>query len=123
MPVLPRLLLLLISAAQTPRHLPTPGELEIEVRENVRNQPLGDGTVADLALPEEFLARVADRIVRSSYEERYRIVVADVAVPVPVPEAAGDESRTLWIALGAAAVAVLAGGWATIARRRGARPS
>ena len=119
MPVLPRLLLLLASAAQTPQSQPTPAELEIEVRENVRNQPLGDGTVADLALPEEFLRRVADRIVRSSYEERYRIVVDDGAVPVPA--AAGVGSRTLWIALGAAAVAVLAAGWASIARRRGAR--
>jgi len=119
-PVLPRLLLLLASAAQTPQSQPTPAELEIEVRENVRNQPLGDGTVADLALPEEFLRRVADRIVRSSYEERYRIVVDDVAVPVP--EVAGiPAARTLWIALGAAAVAVLAGGWVSIARRRGAR--
>lgn len=89
----------------------------MEVRKNIQDQPLGDGTVADLALPEEFLRRVADRIVRSSFEERYRIVVKD-AEP-SVPETPKLQARTLWIALFAAAVALLAVGWASVSRRKG----
>ena len=64
-------------AAQGAPEVPTPEAIEQEVVENVKHQPLGLGTVEDLAMPEDFLRRVADRIVRSSYEERYRIVVKD----------------------------------------------
>lgn len=102
---------------QTPQLPPTPAQIETEVLENVRNQPLGDGTVADLALPEEFLRRVADRIVRSSFEERYRLVVKDAEAPAP--ERPGFRVRPLLIALFAAAVALLAVAWASIARRKG----
>lgn len=54
--------------------------IEADVIENILTQPLGTGTVADLALPDDFLARVADRIVRTSYAERYRVVVPDAVV-------------------------------------------
>ena len=100
---------------------PTPGDLEAEVRDNILNQRLGDGPVADLALPDEFLRRVADRIVRSSYEERYRIVVKDAEAPTSLPSK--GSGQTIWIALFAAAVALLAVGWASIARRKGAGAS
>ena len=120
MPVLPRSLLLLLGAVQTPQLPPTPAELELEVLANVRNQPLGDGTVDDLALPEEFLRRVADRIVRSSYEERYRIVVEDPVTPAP-PETADPPPRTRWIVPTVVGVAVLGAVAAAIVRRRGAR--
>ncbi|MBX3357597.1 MAG: hypothetical protein KF745_04135 [Phycisphaeraceae bacterium] len=60
-----------------------------EVIANLAAQPLGDGTVADLALPGEFLGRVADRVLRSSFEERFRAVVADGATPSPVSEQSG----------------------------------
>jgi hypothetical protein len=56
---------------------PSSLSVEDEVLGNVRAQPLGPATVADLALPEPFLRRVADRIVRSSYEDRFRIVISD----------------------------------------------
>lgn len=90
----------------------------MEVRENILGQPLGDGTVADLALPEEFLRRVTDRIVRSSYEERYRIVVED-ASPQPPPKTVGLGVPGPWIALFAATVALLVVAWASRARRKG----
>lgn len=121
MSALLRFALMLAAGTQRPQLPPTPADLEMEVLENIRNQPLGDGTVADLALPEEFLRRVADRIVRSSFEERYRIVVKD-EVP-PAPETAGVQARTLWIAILAAAIALLAVGWVSIARRKGAESS
>ena len=111
-------MLALAAGAQSQAPPPTPAELEKEVRDNVVNQPLGDGTVADLSLPEEFLRRVADRIVRSSYEERYRIVVKDAETAAPA--ASPDSSRTKWIAVLAASVAVLAVVWVSIARRKGA---
>lgn len=118
MSALLRSALLIAAGAQAQPPPPSPADIEREVLENVRNQPLGDGTVADLALPEEFLRRVADRIVRSSFEERYRIVVEDEKAPAPEP--AKIQARTTWIALLAAAAALLAVGWAAIARRKGA---
>lgn len=53
------------------------GEVEREVMENIRRQPLGRGTVDDLNLPDEFLRRSADRIIRQTYEDRYRAVLPD----------------------------------------------
>lgn len=52
-----------------------PSKLE-EVMANVRAQPLGSGTVDDLALPEDLLRRLSDRILRRSFEDHFRIVVA-----------------------------------------------
>jgi hypothetical protein len=104
-----------VSLAQTPQLPPTPAEIEMEVQQNVLGQKLGDGTVADLALPEDFLRRVADRIVRSSYEERYRTVVEDA----PPPKTGGLGVPGPWIALFAATVALLAVAWASKARRKG----
>jgi hypothetical protein len=56
--------------------------VEDEVLANVKAQQIGPATVADLALPDDFLRRVADRVIRSSFEDRYRIVVPD-----PKPDA------------------------------------
>jgi hypothetical protein len=100
---------LLAVPVQAPNAAPTPVEIENEVLENVKHQPLGDGTVEDLALPDDFLRRVADRIVRASYEERYRIVVRD-----PVSIAA----RPSLAVLAAGALLLLAVGWALYARLR-----
>ena len=67
------------SAVPTPQEpgVPTPQEIEREVMDNVKHQALGSGTVEDLAMPDDFLRRVADRVIRASFEERYRIVVQD----------------------------------------------
>jgi hypothetical protein len=53
--------------------------VEEEVLSNVERQEIDGHTLADLHLPPEFLVRVADRIIRASYEERYRLVVQDRA--------------------------------------------
>jgi hypothetical protein len=47
-----------------------------EVVANVQAQQLGSGTVGDLAIPEDLLRRLADRILRRSYEDQFRMVVA-----------------------------------------------
>jgi hypothetical protein len=42
----------------------------------LRQQPVGDQVLDDLALPEPFLNRVADRIVRMSFLKQYRGVAS-----------------------------------------------
>lgn len=101
--------------------VPTATEIELEVLENVKRQPLGDGTVEDLALPEEFLRRVADRIVRSSYEERYRIVVRDPAASGKGRDAASataSEGLARLLPLLCGALALTLAGWIFVARRK-----
>jgi hypothetical protein len=68
--------------------------VEDEVLGNIRAQTIGPATVADLPLPEDFLRRVTDRIVRSSYEERFRIVVgAEHAHAQPAHSDAMDDTE------------------------------
>lgn len=60
---------------------PTPSvSIEDEVLSNLRSQKLGEGTVDDLALPEAFLRRIGDRVIRDSFEQRFRAVVTDEAL-------------------------------------------
>jgi hypothetical protein len=69
--------LLSASAAHGQSH-DTPAEaVEREVRENVRKQAVGNHSLEQFNLPPAFISRMADRIIRSSFEERYRIVVDD----------------------------------------------
>jgi len=85
------LALSLLLAAPCRQEAPAPPQpsVEDEVLANIRNQPLGAGTVADLGLPEEFLRRFADRVIRSSFEDHLRVVVDDSELdPVPPPGAA-----------------------------------
>lgn len=73
-------------AASSPQSL----SVEDEVLANVRNQRVGSHTVADFNLPEEFLCRIADRIIRASFYERHRIVVGEQQPPARrAPERAG----------------------------------
>ncbi len=58
---------------------------EDEVLANLRAEPCGAGTVADLCLPEPFLRRVADRVLRASYFERFRVIIADGKPAEPAP--------------------------------------
>ena len=93
----PALLLTTILATPTPPQAPsntaaappTPPQrtisIEDEVLSNVKAQPVGPVTVAELAYPDEYLRRVSDRIVRSSFESRYRVVVPDPKPQSPVP--------------------------------------
>ncbi len=70
-----------------PTPKPSPADLiQSEVMSNILNQPLGTGTLADLNLPRELLARIADRIIRASFNERHRIVVA-----LPPPQERGQQ--------------------------------
>ena len=102
-----------VIVAQAP--IPTPEEIEAEVLANVKGQPLGEGTVADLALPDDFLRRVADRVVRASFEERYRIVVEAEA-----PRAPGLAARpSVVVFLSGAGLLAAALIWVLLARRRG----
>lgn len=60
-------------------------DFEAQVRANILAQPLSPssdlGTVADLDLPREFLSRLTDRVLRASFYERFRAVVADANAP------------------------------------------
>jgi hypothetical protein len=51
--------------------------------------PLGEHVLGDLAMPRPFLRRVADRIIRASYRERFHTVYRDAAArdeqPRPTP--------------------------------------
>jgi hypothetical protein len=112
------LALLRVQGAQAAPQVPTPSQIEGEVIENVKRQPLGDGTVEDLALPADFVRRVADRIVRASYEERYRIVVRDAEGPV-APAGSGTPGRSIpWLTISLSALALLCIGWILVSRRR-----
>lgn len=64
--------------------------IEQEIRANILNQTVGSASVADLGLPDEFVRRFADRVVRSSFEDRYRIVVA--SAPSTQPDATPSAS-------------------------------
>ncbi|MBL8878942.1 MAG: hypothetical protein JNG88_07460 [Phycisphaerales bacterium] len=67
--------------------------VEAEVIANVLNQPIGSHTLADLALPREFIEVIADRVIQSSFQERYRAVVRDPAMTTR-PAAAPQPPRT-----------------------------
>lgn len=120
--------LVLLASPQGPEVRRSPLE---EVIANVQAQPLGPGTVSDLALPEDLLRRLSDRILRRSFEDHFRIVIA---APVPVaqtPAAPADvrqvEHRGAFrtvldvLALGALGVLAFLGffAWKARARRKG----
>ncbi len=62
-----------------------PYSVEDEVLDNLRAQQIGARTIADLSYPEDFLRRVADRIIRESFERRFRIVVDEEEKPATQP--------------------------------------
>jgi hypothetical protein len=51
--------------------------VEDEVLANLNGLEIAPIHVADLALPEDFMRRVSDRIIRSSFEDSYRLIVPD----------------------------------------------
>jgi len=118
--------LVLLATPQDPAGAPS--QLE-EVMANVQSQPLGAGRVADLGLPEDLLRRLSDRILRRSFEEQFRIVVAAPSVAAqgadaPVAEEGGGRGafRTVLDVLALLALAVLAFlgffAWRARARRK-----
>jgi len=117
--------LVLLASPQGPG-VERPSQLE-EVISNVQAQPLGSGTIADLAIPEDLLRRLSDRILRRSFEDHFRIVVAAPAGGPPADDAGatprpGTKSafRSVLdvLALGALAVLAFLGFFAWRARAR-----
>src|SRR5688500_11987392 len=49
---------------------------EDQILANLKAQPCGVATVADLALPDAFLRRIAARVLQPSFQEHFRTVVA-----------------------------------------------
>ncbi|MFN0244598.1 MAG: hypothetical protein ACKVWV_17060 [Planctomycetota bacterium] len=103
-------------AHHSPEHVgpSKPEDVEADVRRNVVAQSIGPATIADLKLPEDFLRRVTDRVVRASYEERYRIIVRDDTASTartPAPPPASTWSRMIWIGVGALAVTLMLTVW------------
>jgi len=67
--------------------------VEREVEQNIRSQPIGSHTVNDLGLSDGLVRRFRDRVVRSSFEDRYRMVVAD-ASGTPAPSTQPDAASS-----------------------------
>jgi hypothetical protein len=63
--------------AQTPGRMPSGASLEQDLLNRLKSQSVGQGTLNSLALPDEFLHRVADRIVRMDYQKKYRAVMRE----------------------------------------------
>ncbi len=56
--------------------------IEEQIAQNIVRQPIGAAqTVGELGLPDSFVRRVADRIVRSSYQAQYHLVSGEVVPP------------------------------------------
>lgn len=108
---------------------PEPVSIEQEVLANIQNQRVGGHTVGDFNLPPEFLRRVADRIIRSSFEQHLRIVVRDIPEEAAHATALADQSAepamkdadqpgVVWIAVGLGGVVLCM--VLFVIRRRGA---
>jgi len=104
--------------------------LQQEVTQRLKSQPIGGHTLECLNVPEEFLNRVADRIIRMDYQKRFRSVApepaAATAAATAMPEPASNRipRRTTSFYIAATTAALLAIGvvaWKRL-RRRG-RPS
>lgn len=89
---------------------PSIDALQSEVVDNIRGQRIGAATIADLQLPDDFLRRAADRIIRLSYEQRYRVVVAEPTTR-PAPPAATQPAPP-----------ARSPGWLTVVPPRGVAP-
>lgn len=59
-----------------PAPAPTHATIESEVRSNITSQRIGTHSVAALGLPDDYVGRFADRIIRGSFADRFRQVVA-----------------------------------------------
>jgi hypothetical protein len=87
-------LAVLLTAAGCAQRPPASLEVEDEVLGNILAQPVGNTTLESLDLPEPFLRRVADRIVRSTFLDRYRrVAVSRDPGPAAEPQAAGARSE------------------------------
>ncbi|MCH8965255.1 MAG: tetratricopeptide repeat protein, partial [Planctomycetes bacterium] len=83
--------------------------VEAEVLTQMLDQPIGRQTLAALNLPEEFLGRAVDRVIRSSYRQRFHVVVQDDAAAAPPGEGLSETANapTQTGAVGEQAIRVL----------------
>lgn len=75
--------------------------IEAEVLGNILAQPIiaqaaDAATVADLNLPASFTARIADRVIRSSFEDRHRVIYNDRAQHAAAPHDAPQLTQETW---------------------------
>jgi hypothetical protein len=90
--------------------------IQEQVLTNLRQSPVGDHTLDALNLPDDYLRRVGDRILRNSYEQQFRVIVPDGSSatapssiePPPVEglENIAIPSNTIWPTLVSIAIAV-----------------
>ena len=90
--------------------------MQDQVLNNLRQSPVGSHTLDALQLPDDYLRRVADRILRSSYEQQFRVIVPDSTgaahaaelKPPGMPEHEGPPAagRSLWPTLVATALEI-----------------
>lgn len=64
------------------------------VVEELRGRPIGNHTLDVLNLPDEYLHRVADRMIRSAFETQFRIVVRESKAGIPERKAPAIPSGT-----------------------------
>lgn len=79
-------LILAQAPPQIPQATPSAGDAKLikDVVDGLKSQPAGLSRLDSLNLPDEFLARVADRIVRMDYQKQMRSVrLASPAVAIP----------------------------------------
>ena len=62
---------------------PTHTQFSSRVVEELRARPVGNHTLDVLNLPDEYLHRVADRMIRSAFESQFRIVVRESKNGIP----------------------------------------
>jgi hypothetical protein len=116
------------SVAQTaaPANATASQSIEDEVLGNLKSQRIAERTtVDDYQLPDAFLRVVADRVIRSSFEDRYRLVVRDEPGTSSISSATdesgsgqGTRSRAVrWLGL-VILVPVAIAGWVLLARRK-----
>lgn len=84
---------------------------------NVKNQPVGPGTLGEAGMSESYLRRVAETVVRESFEDHYRLVVEDAhaqhaqqaqpAAPETPAASAGAGASAAWLAVSAIVVLAL----------------
>jgi len=65
------------------------------VHGNIRSQRMGTQSVAALGLPEEYVRRFADRVIRNSFANTYRQIVALTPEDQDPPEQPGEEATPL----------------------------
>ncbi|OWY70063.1 hypothetical protein B7486_17320 [cyanobacterium TDX16] len=79
------------AAGQTgPSHTP----LASRVVEELRARPIGNHTLDVLNQPDEYLHRVADRMIRSAFETQFRIVVRESKDGIPLRNSTAEPSGT-----------------------------